>query len=144
MQQIRILTSAVLLALCLTAVPRLRAATVNVDCNGGAAIGPILGGVKPGDVILVQGTCRENLLIPSEVLRITLDGQGKTTIDAPDARRPAVQVLGREVTIKGFTVPAARLALQSTEALQALSTGTPSGTLRSAGSRSLTTVLPES
>ena len=25
-------------------------------------------------------------------------------IDAPDARRPAVQVLGREVTIKGFTV----------------------------------------
>lgn len=104
MHQIRILTSAVLLALCLTAVRHLHAATVNVDCNGGAAIGSILGGVKPGDVILVQGTCRENLLIPSEVLRITLDGQGKTTIDAPDARRPAVQVLGREVTIKGFTV----------------------------------------
>src|SRR5688572_3437460 len=31
MQQIRILAPAVLLALCLTAVPRLRAATVNVD-----------------------------------------------------------------------------------------------------------------
>ena len=104
MQQIRILTSALLFALFLTAVPHLRAATVNVDCNGGAAIGPILGRVKPDDVILVQGTCRENLLIPSEVLRITLDGQGKATIDAPDARRPAVQVLGREVTIKGFTV----------------------------------------
>ena len=104
MHQIRISTSAVFLALRLTAVPHLHAATVNVDCNGGAAIGSTLGGVKPGDVILVQGTCRENLLIPSEVLRITLDGQGKTTIDAPDARRPAVQVLGREVTIKGFTV----------------------------------------
>jgi parallel beta-helix repeat protein len=104
MQQIRIVTSAVLLALCLTAVPHLRAATVNVDCNGGAGIGPILGGVKPDDVILVQGTCRENLLIPSEVVRITLDGQGRTTIDAPDAHRPAVQVFGREVTIKGFTV----------------------------------------
>ncbi|HET7698019.1 MAG TPA: right-handed parallel beta-helix repeat-containing protein [Vicinamibacterales bacterium] len=105
MQQLRILIPAVLLALCLTAGPRLRAAaTVNVDCNGGAAIGPILGAVKPGDVIVVQGACRENLLIPSEVLRITLDGQGKTTIDPPDARRPAVQVLGREVTIKGFTV----------------------------------------
>jgi hypothetical protein len=52
----------------------------------------------------VQGTCRENLVIQSEVQRITLDGQDKTTIDAPDPRRPAVQVLGREVTIKGFTV----------------------------------------
>jgi parallel beta-helix repeat protein len=104
MQQIRPLTSALLFALFLTAGPHLHAATLNVDCDGGAAIGSILGGVKPGDVILVQGTCRENLLIPSEVLRITLDGQGKTTIDAPDARRPAVQVLGREVTIKGFTV----------------------------------------
>ena len=48
--------------------------------------------------------CCENLLIQPEVLRIILDGQGKSTIDAPDARRPAVQVLGREVTIKGFTV----------------------------------------
>ena len=104
MQQNRSLAFVVLLAQCLAAAPHLSAATVNVDCNGGAAIRPILGGVKPGDVILVQGTCRENLLIPSEVLRITLDGQGKTTIDAPDARRPAVQVLGREVTIKGFTV----------------------------------------
>lgn len=44
------------------------------------------------------------MLIHSEALRITLDGQGKATIDALDARRPAVQVLGREVTIRGFTV----------------------------------------
>jgi hypothetical protein len=77
---------------------------VNVDCNAGATIGSILGRLKPGDIILVQGTRRENLLIQSEVLRITLDGQGKSTIDAPDPRRPAVQLLGREVTIKGFTV----------------------------------------
>jgi nitrous oxidase accessory protein NosD len=104
MQQIRILTSAVLLALCVTAAPRLDAATVNVDCNRGAAIGPMLSGLKPGDVILVQGTCRENVLIPPEIAGITLDGQGKTMIDAPDASRPAVQVLGREVTVKGFTV----------------------------------------
>ena len=90
-------------ALCLTAVPHLHAAMVNVDCNGGAA-SDRSGGVKPGDVILVQGTCRENLLIPSEVLRITLDGQGKTTIEAPGRTPPRRPVLGREVTIKGFTV----------------------------------------
>jgi parallel beta-helix repeat protein len=103
-QPIRILPFVVLLAHFLAAAPHLRAATVNVDCNAGASIGSILVSVKPGDIILVQGTCRENLLIPSEVLRITLDGQGKSTIAAPDASRPAVQVLGREVTITGFTV----------------------------------------
>jgi nitrous oxidase accessory protein NosD len=104
MQQIRILTSAGLVAVSLATVPHLRAATMSVDCDAGGAIGSILGSVKAGDVILVQGTCRENLLIQSEVQRLTLDGQGKTTIDAPEARRPAIQVLGREVTIKGFTV----------------------------------------
>jgi parallel beta-helix repeat protein len=104
MHQKRILAFLVLLAHCLAAAPHVSAATVNVDCDAGASIGSILGSVTPGDVILVQGTCRENLLIHAEVLRITLDGQGKSTIDAPDPRRPAVQVLGREVTIKGFTV----------------------------------------
>ena len=104
MQPIRILTSAGLLVLCLAIDAHVRAATVNIECDRGGAIGPILPTLKPGDVILVQGTCRENLLIQPEVQRITLDGQGKTTIDPPDARRPAVQVLGREITIKGFTV----------------------------------------
>lgn len=90
--------------LCLAVAPQLRATTVNVDCNAGAAIASILSTVKPGDVVLVQGTCRENVVIQSEVQRITLDGQEKTTISPPDAGRPAVQVLGREITIKGFTV----------------------------------------
>ena len=80
------------------------AATVTVDCNTGGAIGPALGKLKPGDVLLVQGTCRENVLIHSGINGITLDGQGKATISARDARQPAVQVLGREVTIKGFNV----------------------------------------
>jgi hypothetical protein len=104
MQPIRALTSAGLLVCCVAIVPHVRAAAVDIDCDRGDAIGRILPTVKPGDVILVRGTCRENLLIPSEVQRITLDGQGKTTIDPSDARRPAVQVLGREITIKGFTV----------------------------------------
>ena len=38
------------------------------------------------------------------VQHITLDGQRKATIKAPDPGQPAIQVLGREVTIKGFTV----------------------------------------
>ena len=67
-------------------------------------MGSILDRLKPGDAVLVHGTCRENILIQPELQRITLDGQGKATIKAADARRPAIQVLGREVTIKGFTV----------------------------------------
>jgi parallel beta-helix repeat protein len=93
-----------LLALGLTAVAQTRAASVSVDCNTGGAVGPILSSLKPGDLVLVQGTCRENLLIQAELQRITIDGQRKATINAIDARQPAIQVLGREVTIKGLTV----------------------------------------
>src|SRR5688500_5250905 len=93
-----------LLALALCAAAPASAATITVDCNAGAAIGPALGNLQPGDVLLVQGTCRENVLIPSEINGVTVDGQGKATITALDAGQPAVQVLGREITIKGFTV----------------------------------------
>jgi len=97
-------TFIVLLFLGLTTAPKISATTVNVDCNKGGAVGPVLSRLKPGDVVLVRGTCQENILIQSELQRITLDGQRKATIKAADARRPAIQVLGREVTIKGFTV----------------------------------------
>ena len=94
----------VLLGLGLTGVSRVAAETVTVACDTGAAVGPVLARLKPDDVVLVQGTCRENILIQAGVNHITVDGQGKATILAPDARQPAVQVLGREITIKGLTV----------------------------------------
>ena len=98
-----VLTGIVLLGLALTAAAQAGGATVTVDCSKGA-VGPILSSLKPGDVVLVHGTCGENLLIQPELQRITLDGQGKATVNAADARQPAIQVLGHEVTIKGFTV----------------------------------------
>ena len=94
----------ILLSVALSAAAPISAATITVDCNTGAAIGPVLAKLKPGDVLLVQGACRENVLIPSEISGVTVDGQGKATITALDAGQPAVQVLGREITIKGFTV----------------------------------------
>ena len=97
-------TRTVLLALALSAAVPTSAAKVTVDCNAGGAVGPELAKLTPGDVLLVQGTCRENVLIHSAINGITLDGQGKATISALDARQPAIQVLGREITIKGFTV----------------------------------------
>jgi parallel beta-helix repeat protein len=101
--RVMVLTAIVLLGLRLTAAAQAGGATVTVDCSKGA-IGPILSSLKPGDVVLVHGTCGENLLIQPELQRITLDGQGKATVNAADARQPAIQVLGHEVTIKGFTV----------------------------------------
>src|SRR5258706_8382312 len=101
---LHLVTFIVLLPIGLTAAPQSGAATVNVDCNTGRAVGPILSRLKPGDLLLVHGTCQENILIQPELQRITVDGQRKATIKAADARQPAIQVLGREVTIKGLTV----------------------------------------
>src|SRR5215813_10993343 len=94
----------VLLGLGFTAASRVAAETATVDCNTGGAVGPALARLTPGDVLLVQGTCRENILIQAGFNHITLDGQGKVSIHAPDARQPTIQVLGREVTIKGLIV----------------------------------------
>jgi nitrous oxidase accessory protein NosD len=80
------------------------AATVTVGCGAGGALASALAGLKPGDVLLVQGMCRESIVIPADLHDITVDGQGKATVAATDARRPAIQVLGREITIKGLTV----------------------------------------
>lgn len=84
------------------------AATVTVDCNAGGTIGGVIGGLKPGDTIVVSGTCNEHLTIPEDVQRITLDGQGKAAIRGPDALRNAITVNGRGVTIKALTVSGGR------------------------------------
>ena len=94
----------VLLFLGLTPARKVVPITVSVDCDKGGIVGPVLSGLKPGDVVLIHGTWQENIVIQPELQRITLDGQGKATIKAADASRPVIQVLGREVTIKGFTV----------------------------------------
>jgi len=52
------------------------AATLQVDCSSGT-LQAALEKAKPGDTLLVSGTCKENLVIYEEVARITLDGQGK-------------------------------------------------------------------
>ena len=80
------------------------AATVEVDCSAGGVVARVLGNVKPGDALVISGICRENIVIEPEIQRITIDGQGKATVQAPDARQPAIQVLGREIAIKGLTI----------------------------------------
>ena len=58
----------------------MQAATLTVDCSAGEKIQDKVPVARPGDTILVSGTCFEHVRISAEVVRITLDGQGKTTI----------------------------------------------------------------
>jgi parallel beta-helix repeat protein len=85
------------------AAPAQESRAPTVDCNAGGSINRALNTLKPGDVLLVHGTCLENVVIQSEFQRITIDGQGTATVKPLEARQPAIQVLGREITIRGFT-----------------------------------------
>ena len=83
------------------------AATIAVDCDAGGTIMSALASVKPGDTVLVGGTCKEHVNVAPEIVKITLDRQKKTTIHhpgSPAASPHAVYIRGKEITIKGFTV----------------------------------------
>jgi hypothetical protein len=98
-------TAAFLSALCFSAVAQ--AATVSVDCDAGNTINAAIGTARPGDTVLVSGTCKEQVSIAPEITRITLDGQKKTTIQHPGGPAASPHALynrGKEITIKGFTV----------------------------------------
>ena len=83
------------------------AANVTVDCDAGQSLNPAIRSAKPGDSVLVSGTCREQISIPPEVVNITVDGQKKTTIQHPGGQQPSPHAFynrGKEVTIKNLTV----------------------------------------
>lgn len=97
------------LALFLWLLPSLSAAaSVTVDCDAGGMIGRIVGNVKAGDTVLVSGNCNENLEIPAEIQRVTLDGRGKATIKGRDAARDTLLIRGKEITVKGLTITGGR------------------------------------
>ena len=84
-----------------------QAATKTVNCDiPGKTIQSMIGKLKPGDTLQVisGSTCNENVSIPENVERITLDGQGTATINAADNTRATVGIRGRNVTLTGFTI----------------------------------------
>ena len=86
-----------------------------LTCGKEKTIGEALHELKPGDTLVVSGTCNENLVIPEEVRRITLDGQGTATIDGPDAALNTVLVRGTGITIRRFQVTGGRSGIQVEE-----------------------------
>ena len=89
-------------------LPLAMAASFRVDCDAGATIAGVLTVLKPGDSALVTGACKGNLLIPEEVQKITLDGQGKATIQGQETAKDTILIQGRGITIKGFTITGGR------------------------------------
>ena len=74
-----------------------------MTCGADRTIGDALRTLKPGDTLLVSGTCNENVVLGAEVHRITLDGQGTAVINGGTAAN-AVTVLGTGITIRGFVI----------------------------------------
>jgi parallel beta-helix repeat protein len=98
--------SVIIAALCYSALTA-HAATITIDCDTGATIMSALAKVQPGDTVQVSGLCREHVNIAPEIVRITLDGQKKATIQYPGGQQTSPHALynrGKEITIKGFTV----------------------------------------
>src|SRR5437879_4702152 len=82
---------------------RAQSGTHTMTCGPEKTIGQAIKTLKPGDTLVVSGTCNENLAIGQEVARITLDGQGTATIHG-DSSANAVTVTGRGITIRGFVI----------------------------------------
>lgn len=83
------------------------AATVSIDCSS-ASLQAAIDNAKPGDTVTVSGTCNENVRIPEQFAKITLDGGKAATINGPDPNRHSIEVRGRGITVKGFTVTGGR------------------------------------
>ena len=101
---INAIEAAVLAALCFSSA---NAATLNVDCDAGNTIASVYATIKPGDTVLVNGLCKEQVNIPPEVTRVIFDGQKKTTIQHPGGQQASPHAFynrGKEITIKNFTV----------------------------------------
>jgi parallel beta-helix repeat protein len=82
------------------------AVTLAVDCGAGEKIIDKVLAARPGDTVQVSGTCKENVSIPSHVVGITLDGQGKTTMAPPTG--DSFFIRGKEITVRGFTMTGGR------------------------------------
>ena len=83
-------------------------AHIQVDCSS-ATLQAAIDKAKSGATLLVSGTCKENVVIPEGVQKITLDGQGKATIKGRDPKKDTIFVRGRvDVTVKGFTITGGR------------------------------------
>jgi hypothetical protein len=69
--------------------------------------------LNPGDTLIVSGTCNENVVIGEGRRNLTIEGRGTATINGSgNPNAPTVQIRGRGITIKGFTIIGGRHGVQ--------------------------------
>jgi hypothetical protein len=84
------------------------ATTKVVNCAAGDRLQASINSALPGDILLVQGTCNENITVQDEAVRITVDGQGTGAINGPNATAATITVLGRNITFKRLLITGGR------------------------------------
>lgn len=108
------------------------ATTHKVNCDAGEKIQDKIAIAQPGDTIEVSGTCSENVAILAEVVRITLDGQGKTVIQAPP-KGDGFFIRGKDITLKGFTITGGRDGIHLSGTAAGASANIVGNTIRKTG-----------
>ena len=58
----------------------------------------------PGSTIFAAGACNETLLVRNGLQRLTLDGSGTATINGPNPASPAINIRGKGILIRNFTI----------------------------------------
>src|SRR5688572_8844999 len=106
--------------------------THTVNCDAGEKIQDKIALARPGDTILCSGNCSENVAVSADVVLVTIDGQGKTTITAP-AKGDGFFVRGREITIKGFTITGGRDGIHLSGSASGASANVVNNTIRKTG-----------
>jgi len=106
-----IVFSALASAFFLTAHPG-EAKTVNLTCAATKIINKAIPKLKPGDVLVVAGTCDENVVIPAHIHGITIDGQNLATINGVDPAQPTLQIRGNDNTVKNLTITGGGIGIQ--------------------------------
>jgi parallel beta-helix repeat protein len=97
-----------------------------LDCNKepAGAVQRAVDRARPGDTILVSGTCNENLLVPVSADQLTLDGGGNASIHGPDPTLNTIQARAvRQLTVRGFTITGGRVGVSIDRGASALIDG---------------------
>jgi parallel beta-helix repeat protein len=99
-------------------------AQVDCDKEHAGALQRAIDAAGPGDTIRVSGTCNENLLIPLNADRLTLDGGGTAAIHGPDPTLNTIQARAvRQLTVRGFAISGGRAGVSIDRGATALIDG---------------------
>jgi nitrous oxidase accessory protein NosD len=100
------LLAAFFAAMFLLSVVPSEAKVVKAACSVKKGINAAIAKLKPGDTLMVSGSCLENVVVPEQINRVIIDGQDSatTSITPADPTGATVNIRGRDVTLRNFTV----------------------------------------